>query len=585
MLEKDLNEIAEFRLYFENYLHQFKMTDKSHGFINAGNYYKLDAAIVNAIVFRKGLKAYSFEQFDLRYNRPDIVLERINPDIKERSPELQSKIERIRMAWKKRVRENGFTPEQLTGKTPMHAPEINNIKAAMDETKWYNASIYSDSTRGEKLEDLPAETDKPKLKLQFSIKDEEGENCSGNNGQQKICDIIGYRVFVNGVPLHGETLQRFKKPAATQDVNEEVTLSAIGYDPNHEGENKIELSGFTEDGAESFREPVYITYHPPTPVKPRLFIAAFGINDYNGNKDFRNLHYAVKDAREFVDTFSKNNSGYEGEPLIFRGGAVTNNDVNVKSMDELKTFLKSANENDTVLVYFSGHGLSKSVMRNDLNQIVDETKSNGARLFKDHEYYFITKDADLNNLEKNAIKIDSIRHALASSSSRQKMLFLDTCQSYFDDKSGGKGLENDDGKEIVVKMKNGGKMKFRDSRSPKGFSASLKESELLVDLGSMFPELRRGTGTIEVSAAINGQAAQEGYELKDGTKIENGVFTYVLKEAIVKAKDEKGHISAQNLRRYVLEMVQEMTTDENGNVHQSPMVSRDIAGRDFMVVR
>lgn len=90
----------------------------------------------------------------------------------------------------------------------------------------------------------------------------------------------------------------------------------------------------------------------------------------------------------------------------------------------------------------------------------------------------------------------------------------------------------------------------------------------------MFPELRRGTGTIEISAATGVQSALEDAEWN------NGAFTYVVKEALLKgkAKNKDGKITAKSLRSYVLGEVEKLTGGE-----QTPMVCRDIAGRDFVV--
>jgi hypothetical protein len=55
---------------------------------------------------------------------------------------------------------------------------------------------------------------------------------------------------------------------------------------------------------------------------------------------------------------------------------------------------------------------------------------------------------------------------------------------------------------------------------------------------------------------------------------------FVIKEAILKgkAKDEKGNITARSLRKYVLDEVEKLTDGQ-----QTPMVARDIAGRDFVI--
>jgi hypothetical protein len=202
----------------------------------------------------------------------------------------------------------------------------------------------------------------------------------------------------------------------------------------------------------------------------------------------------------------------------------------------------------------------------------------------------MTSTATLKTIDQKAVSMKNIRSLLETSPSRQKLLFLDTCQSYVDSKgevNGGKGKKGDNQKKTVVQLKNGGRLIFAGARSVKGFETTLALTKKTSEISELFPELRRGTGTIEISAAINGQAALEGIELADKKVLENGVFTYAIKEALAKGskvRDKDGRISAKALRSYVLKRVEELTTDVDGRVHQSPMVARDIAGRDWVVI-
>jgi hypothetical protein len=90
--------------------------------------------------------------------------------------------------------------------------------------------------------------------------------------------------------------------------------------------------------------------------------------------------------------------------------------------------------------------------------------------------------------------------------------------------------------------------------------------------------LRRGTGTIEISASTGVQSALESYLWQ------NGAFTFTIKEAILQDKARQGvtkgkSITAQSLREYVLKRVEQLTGGA-----QTPTISRDIAGRDFVVI-
>ena len=68
--------------------------ENDYVFITPDNYYKASKGAFDKIHFVKGMKVLSFEQFDLIYNRPDIVLERLGQSAEQTRP--------YYLAWKKR---------------------------------------------------------------------------------------------------------------------------------------------------------------------------------------------------------------------------------------------------------------------------------------------------------------------------------------------------------------------------------------------------------------------------------------------------------------------------------------------------
>jgi uncharacterized caspase-like protein len=253
-------------------------------------------------------------------------------------------------------------------------------------------------------------------------------------------------------------------------------------------------------------------------------------------------------------------------------------------MNELAEFLKEVDVDDTVVLFFSGHGMSRK-----------KTITLMGRQYDDYDYYFVTPTATLASMGKEAISIREIRALLGNVKSRQKLLFTDTCQSNLDnqnpenfvDKSDGDG-NNRKGIRTVIALKNGGSVNFENGKSNRGFSSFVENNEVMDETRRFYPELRRGSGTIEISAASYGTAAHEAITLPDGKKMENGVMTYAILKALngeaAKKTDTGYYISAQSLRTYVLDKIQELTTDaQTGKPLQVPMVTREIAGRDFII--
>jgi hypothetical protein len=198
-------------------------------------------------------------------------------------------------------------------------------------------------------------------------------------------------------------------------------------------------------------------------------------------------------------------------------------------------------------------------------------------------YYYMTWDSNADRPWDRGIPMDAIRSALDGIPARQKILLIDTCQSgekveIAGFTPSGKLLEEIRVKRGGTRGKNTGsgiRLSHRGKVSERSIALQIAQSMNIKEMSEMFPELRRGAGTIEISAATGVQSALESSEWK------NGAFTFAVKEALLegKARDEKGQITAGSLRRYVLDRVEKLTEGA-----QTPIVGRDIAGRDFIIV-
>ncbi len=524
-------------------------------------YYRLSGDAVNAVAFVKKMRAYGFDQFDLRHNRPDIVLERIYPDEKDRTPEVKAEISRYKKYWEYRVAKNGFTTEQVSGTTKIHAPEILDIKL-----------------NGTPLDKADTTVKDKTISLSFKIRDEKDSNLN----------VIGYKIFVNGVPLYGQYIKRFDKPAKEQSVSDKITLSTVADVDTNPGDNKIEISGFTEDGVESSRETLYLRYDgADLNKKGNLYIVSFGVNDYTRGSGFESLTYASGDAQDIVNTFKLSGKEKYGEIITM---LYTEKEVNRDTMKTVRDRLAKTNVNDTVIFFMSGHGvradtdLKKAAeiakyfdISYTIGDITDDRNMTNI-------YYYMTGDSDGSKPWEKGIPMDAIRYALDGIPARQKLLLIDTCQSGEKPELSGytpsaERLAEVRSKGVMLangKKEKGVKLVRRGVVDKKGIEITSAIALDMKEMSDMFPELRRGTGTIEISAATGVQSALE------SSKWKNGAFTYVVKEGIVdgKAKDKAGKITAKSLRSYVLSRVEELTGGD-----QTPMVCRDIAGRDFEVGR
>ncbi len=180
-----------------------------------------------------GLEAYNIDQFALRYNRPDIILERMGMG----SDEL---IAHYNAQYQKRLRRFGITEAQL--ERGLEVPEVR-IDHAHQDDKF--------------------------LTIEFTLKDEDSP-------------LKYYNIFINDVPL----FSGYGKEATGNELvlSETVELTA--------GENKIEVTCFNRNGAEAYRAVTYAEYTGE--VIPDLYYLGFGVSSYQNPE--LNLSYAHKDA-------------------------------------------------------------------------------------------------------------------------------------------------------------------------------------------------------------------------------------------------------------------------------------------------
>lgn len=236
---------------------------------------------------------YPFEQFDLKYNRPDIILE-----------ELGLGSEKIRnfyyKAYLKRLEKMGMSEQQLNGE--IHLPQLKIVNHTLSE-------------------------DKKSVNLRFSASDDKYR-------------LDRVNVFINDVPVYGRTGIKASKSGSFE---QELKLDLA------EGKNKIQLSVLNDQGVESLKESITL-FTGKSGQKPDLYLVTIGTSLY---KDKRfNLKYASKDAQDMVETFIRDPAyGHVYHRMLLDEQSTKEN------IEKLKDFLQRSNRNDVVMVFLAGHGL------------------------------------------------------------------------------------------------------------------------------------------------------------------------------------------------------------------------------------
>ena len=254
--------------------------------------------IEDEVYFEKDLTVFPLEQFDLKFNRPDIVLARLGYAD-------STLLSAFHHAYLKRIKKLGFTEEML--KDDFHLPsiEIENLKFIPKQT--------SDST----------------INLELNMKDD-----------KYLLDRVN--VWINDVAIYGQ-LGVSLKEKNTKESKYTLTIQLA------KGSNKIQVSVLNQSGAESYKETFEVNCTNGK-LKNNLYLISIGAGDYLA-EDY-NLSYAAKDAKD-IATLMKNSKVYNEVKTL----TLINSEVKKEMLQSMNDFLANAGINDEVIVFFAGHGV------------------------------------------------------------------------------------------------------------------------------------------------------------------------------------------------------------------------------------
>ena len=267
---------------------------------NPSGYYMSTKGANNVISFRKGNEVFPFQQFDLKYNRPDIILSEIsrlayndekdNPNV----PLIKS----YYAAYQKRIKRNGFSENDFGNE--LHVPEVSLV-------------AYP-----------PLSTTHPLLEFEVKVSD-------SKYALRKL------NVWVNDVPIYGVKGLPLQGTSGIKKVQLHLSNQR----------NKITFSCINEKGTESYRES-FETIFDGGVVNYSVYFIGIGINNYQ-DANF-NLNYAAKDIKDLADGIRK---VYPDAKVIL----LTDKDATRENILKLKEELMNTGVNDKVFVSLSGHGL------------------------------------------------------------------------------------------------------------------------------------------------------------------------------------------------------------------------------------
>lgn len=269
--------------------------NKEFVFILEDNNYLISKGAMDEIGFKHGTEYFFPEQFDLKFNRPDKVLDKLgfaDEDL----------IEAYHKAYEKRLKKMNFTEEQLSGDFHLPDAEIKN------------------------LADIAPTTEGATQLLDLSFSD-----------SKYALDRVN--IWINEVEVKEFNL----RDKNTKDFHDRVTLDLA------KGRNKIEVSVLNQNGAESYKRTVVVNAEKGK-NKPDLYLVTVGVSKYKQEKF--DLNYAAKDALDMANTMKE--SPFFGNIYT---KTLTDNAVTLENLAEVRPFLEQAEINDVVMIFVAGHGV------------------------------------------------------------------------------------------------------------------------------------------------------------------------------------------------------------------------------------
>lgn len=294
--------VSLYSLYTENTVYEYDSLtlknikfDKTYDFaaVQPNGFYYASKGALQALGFKYGTRAYTFDQFDLLYNRPDRVLKSIG---------YSNDTTAFRLAFEKRF-------EKVMDTIPYY-PDLLNFPTLEIINKSEIGYLANSST----------------LKLNI--------NAERNSRLEYL------NIWVNNVPVYG--IKGYELKRRNLDKEFEIELS--------QGINKIEVSVRNSEGLESVKERIEIAYKPAQPIKPDLYILGIGISEH---KNYNKLVDVDNDIREFVKQMKKQESRLFNKVIV---DTLLNSDATLNNIFASQKFLEKAKINDVAIVYYSGHG-------------------------------------------------------------------------------------------------------------------------------------------------------------------------------------------------------------------------------------
>ncbi|MDP2388487.1 MAG: caspase family protein [Bacteroidota bacterium] len=267
--------------------------EKDFLLMNKDNYYYTSKGALKDIGYRIESSIFSFDQFDLKYNRPDLALRGF--------PHIDTVLlNSYKSAYYKRLKKSDLKEEDII--VNQNAPSIKI--------------------------DLPANLYTESDKFEFTI-----------HAKDTLLLLEKLFISINGVPVGN----KYGENIGQKSLNKKISLEL------NADENNIQVYVTNSNKANSLKQSFKIILTSKS-QKPDLYLACIGAGHYE-QKSF-NLEYAEKDAKDVIELFKKSKLYGNIYTKLLVDASVTKD-----SLEKVKSFFSGAKINDIVILFVAGHGI------------------------------------------------------------------------------------------------------------------------------------------------------------------------------------------------------------------------------------
>ena len=252
----------------------------------------------------------------------------------------------------------------------------------------------------------------PELKLEIASDSKNGKVDLNIEACDKGGGLQDFAVYQNGNLIHPDIYTS----SLTQKGN--CKIGNITLDLAN-GQNTFKISAYNSANIKAESPARAFTYVSPESQKPQMHIFVIGVDEYLSQSS--KLNFAVQDAKDLRENFNMHGKGAYGKVNIYE---VYNSQVTKAGvLNAFNNLIYNAKIDDTVVVFFSGHGISIDGKFYYIPHNVADLDANSEAEY--NQKY----PAWERTVKQNSISSDEITNVMTQIKSSNKMLIMDSCQS------------------------------------------------------------------------------------------------------------------------------------------------------------